>query len=90
MKKLFFLLFLIVTLPVAGLMAQTEITGVVTDENNAPIPGVNVIIKGTTKGVITDLNGKYKIQVNDPSKDVLVFSFIGYNSEEASGRYLLY
>ena len=82
MKKLFVLLFLILTIPVVGLMAQTEVTGVVTDENDTPIPGANVIIKGTTKGGITDLSGKYKVEVNDPAKDVLVFSFIGYNSEE--------
>jgi len=57
------------------------ITGKVTDENGEPLPGVNIIIKGTTTGTITNLNGTYTIQVDDPDA-VLVFSFVGYSSQE--------
>lgn len=60
-----------------------QISGVVKDENNAPIPGVNVLVKGTTIGTITDGQGKYVITVNNDT-DVLVFSYIGYNTEEVS------
>jgi TonB-linked SusC/RagA family outer membrane protein len=56
------------------------ITGTVTDKND-PIPGVNVVVKGTFNGVVTDMNGKYVITVPD-NKAVLVFSFIGYATQE--------
>lgn len=53
------------------------IAGTILDsETNDPIPGVNVMIKGTTTGTATDLNGKYEITAN--SEDILVFSYIGY------------
>jgi len=56
------------------------LSGTVTD-NDGPIPGVNVMIKGTSTGVVTDINGKYTITV--PNKDaVLVFSFVGYTTQE--------
>ena len=51
------------------------IIGRVTDEHNEPILGVNILIKGTTKGTTTDVNGNYKINV--PIGSQLVFSFIG-------------
>jgi TonB-linked SusC/RagA family outer membrane protein len=57
------------------------IQGTVTDETNNPLPGVNVLVRGTTLGTTTDLNGIYKIRVSDPSA-VLVFSFIGYSIVE--------
>ena len=56
------------------------ITGTVTD-NGDPIPGVNVVVKGTSIGQITDANGKYQITV--PNTDaVLVFSFVGYTTTD--------
>ncbi len=58
-----------------------EVTGVVTAEDGTPLPGVNVFIKGTTKGTITDMNGKYSLEVPDGST-VLVFSFVGYQQNE--------
>ncbi len=57
------------------------ITGVVTDKSG-PLPGVNVIIKGTPLGVVTDLNGKFSIAV--PNREaVLSFSFVGYITQES-------
>ncbi|WP_025865757.1 SusC/RagA family TonB-linked outer membrane protein [Prolixibacter bellariivorans] len=55
--------------------------GTVKTNANEPITGVNVVIKGTTQGTITDLDGKYSIHVNSPD-DILVFSFIGYVPQE--------
>ena len=57
------------------------ITGTVTDETGGDLPGVNVVVKGTATGVITDINGKYRITVPNANA-VLVFSFVGYNSQE--------
>jgi TonB-linked SusC/RagA family outer membrane protein len=54
-----------------------QLTGTVSDESGATLPGVNVLIKGTTIGTITDFDGKYTIAVNKEN-DVLTFSFVGY------------
>lgn len=59
--------------------AQT-ISGTVTDELGEPLPGVNVLIKGTTQGTASDLEGKYTIEAKPG--DVLVFSFVGYAPKE--------
>lgn len=56
------------------------VTGQVTDEQNLPLPGVNVVIKGTMQGTITDTDGNYQIQVT--SSDVLQFSFVGFQTTE--------
>ncbi|MFN8349628.1 MAG: SusC/RagA family TonB-linked outer membrane protein [Spirosomataceae bacterium] len=58
-----------------------EVTGTVTDENGAPLPGVNVIEKGTISGSITDAEGKFKLSVKS-DKSVLSFSYIGYIGQE--------
>ena len=63
---------------------QKVVTGQVLDEKAEPIIGVTVQIKGTTGGSITDVDGKFKIAVNDVGKATLVFSFIGYASEEVA------
>ncbi|GJM64029.1 TonB-dependent receptor [Persicobacter diffluens] len=63
-----------------GLMAQNVVSGVVTGDDQEPIPGVNIQIKGTAKGVITDFNGNYQIQVSP--EDILMFSFVGYQDQE--------
>ena len=57
------------------------IKGTVTDENSQSLPGVNVIEKGTTNGTTTDVEGKFSLNVQN-EKSVLVFSFIGYTSQE--------
>lgn len=60
------------------------ITGKVTSaEDNGGLPGVNIIVKGTTQGTVTDVNGEYKIEVPD-NGTVLVFSSIGFLSEEVT------
>ena len=56
------------------------VTGLVSDEFGDPLLGVSVIIKGTSRGVTTDLDGKYSISVN--SSETLVFSYIGFISKE--------
>jgi len=58
---------------------QKTITGIVSDESG-PLPGVQVLIKGTTNGVQTDFDGKYAIKASEA--DVLVFSFVGMKTEE--------
>ncbi len=57
-----------------------SVSGEVVDTDGSSVPGVNVIVKGSTRGTVTDLNGKYALDAEDT--DVLVFSFIGYQTEE--------
>ncbi len=57
-----------------------KITGQVTDQNGEPIIGANVIVKGSTTGTITDLDGNYSIEAS--SSDILLISYIGYNTKE--------
>lgn len=58
------------------------ISGIVTDEKDLPLPGANVFVKGTTKVVITDFNGKFNIQAE--KGDQLVFQFIGFENSLAT------
>ena len=60
---------------------QKAINGKVTDSSGAPLPGVTVIIKGTTQGTITDFDGNYTI-ANVPQDATLLFSFVGMKSQE--------
>lgn len=55
---------------------NNKISGTVTDSNGEALIGVNVIVKGTDNGTITDINGSYNIDV--PSNATLVFKYIGY------------
>lgn len=59
---------------------KRTITGIVKDENNLPLPGVSVAVKGTTTGTVTDNAGRYSIPV--PDQAVLVFKYIGFVSQE--------
>lgn len=63
--------------------AQQPVQGVVYDENRQPIPGVNVVVKNSQTGTITDINGNFSIVLPENS-NVLVFSFLGYNTTEVS------
>ena len=68
-------------LAMAAFAQGRTVTGVVTDEFGEPLPGVNVVVKGTTNGVITDFDGNYSLQdVN--TNDVLEFSFVGFTSKQ--------
>lgn len=59
------------------------VSGTVTNEENEPLPGVNILLKGTSHGTTSDFNGNYSLQV--PGEEaVLVFSFIGYESQEVT------
>ena len=66
----------------ALLFGQTKIGGTVTDENKQPLPGVSVMLKGTTKGVTTDLNGRFLFTVT--KGQVLTFRFVGYATQEVT------
>lgn len=62
---------------------QNIIKGKITDENGAPLPGVNIKVEGTTVGSISDMAGNYSIEVPN-NNAVIIFSFIGYKTENVS------
>ena len=64
-------------------MQKRSISGTVTDSSGSPLPGVSIIVKGTTNGIITDTNGNYTL-TNIPMDATLVFSFVGMKSQEIS------
>src|SRR5690606_13294397 len=65
---------------VATAFAQSTVGGKVTDRKGESIPGVNILVKGTTSGTISDVEGNYSVNV--PEEGILIFSFIGYIPQE--------
>ncbi|WP_350293649.1 SusC/RagA family TonB-linked outer membrane protein [uncultured Croceitalea sp.] len=82
-QKFKYCLLLFLFLVFQGAMAQNKtVTGTVTDESGTPLPGVNVVEKGTSNGTSTDFDGNYTISVADNA--TLVFSSLGYATTELS------
>lgn len=73
--KQLYLLFLCFPMFVLG---QNTISGTVTDDNNIPVPGVEILVQNTTRGTTTDFDGNYSIDVNNG--DVLLFKYLGYKT----------
>jgi hypothetical protein len=88
-QHLLFGFFMFATIAFNSVAAQTqttlnteiEVKGIVSDETG-PIPGVNIVLKGSKIGVITDKNGAFTFPNSLRSGDILVFSFLGYEKEE--------
>ena len=80
MKK-FLLLLIVFTGFSMSLMAQKVVTGKVTDEQQTPLPGVSVQVKGTTIGTLTDAEGQFRLQIPVDVR-ILSFSFIGMKPQE--------
>ncbi|MFS4466663.1 SusC/RagA family TonB-linked outer membrane protein [Maribacter sp. 2210JD10-5] len=80
-RTMLFTVFLIFTI-VMGHAQDITISGNVTDDQNQPLPGANVLIKGTTNGTQTDFDGNYTI--NAPSGATLVVSYIGFTNQEVA------
>jgi len=79
LNSLLFFLFLIPSL----IIGQSTVNGTVTEQSTSqPLPGVNVIIKGTSQGTATDFDGNYQLAVNNG--DILVFSFVGFLPQEVT------
>ncbi|TRX60013.1 TonB-dependent receptor [Fulvivirga sp. M361] len=68
-------------------LQERVITGKVIDENGQALPGVNILVKGTTIGTVADIEGNYTLAVPETAK-ILLFSFVGYTTEtvEINGR----
>ena len=82
MRKKQILCFLILLISSISVFAQNSITGKVVDTNGEPLMGVSVVVKGTTLGAITDLDGKFSISV--PAKSTILFTYIGYVEQQVA------
>jgi TonB-linked SusC/RagA family outer membrane protein len=84
MKKVTLLMVLILFCSWQFALAQKTITGTVTDaRDGSTMPGVNVVVKGSTSGTITDINGTYSLKLPADAQ-ILAFSFLGYNGQEVA------
>ena len=79
MKKFFFSMIACLFV-ITQIFAQRTVSGKITDDLGEGLPGVNVVLKGTTTGTTTDIDGNYRLSVNDG--DVLVYSFVGFETQE--------
>ncbi len=73
-------LLFVLSIPLSVFAQKTTVTGTVVDVQNQTIIGANIVIKGTTIGTVTDLDGKFSIEATN--SDVLVISYIGMNPQE--------
>ncbi|MFC5410296.1 SusC/RagA family TonB-linked outer membrane protein [Larkinella bovis] len=69
--------------PAGNQAIDQTVTGVVLDETNQALPGVSVVLKGTSRGTTTDAQGKFQLAVPDVVA-VLIFSYVGYESQEVT------
>lgn len=79
MKRILLLSLALITALSFGVMAQKTVSGKVTDDTGEPLPGVNVVIQGTTTGTQTDLNGNYTLSVEEGA--ALEVSYVGFETQ---------
>jgi len=80
MKTKIYSLLVFLLLSVSAFAQSYEVSGTIVDNSNQPLPGVSVVIKGTTTGTSSDFDGKYTLQVNNG--DILIFTFVGFEAQE--------
>ncbi len=83
MKNITNLLLVAMFMVTATVLGQTQITGTVVDETGEPLPGANVVEKGTTNGASTDFDGKFVLKAQ-ANAGVVVVSFVGYQEKEVA------
>lgn len=79
-RRLLPILVFSMVIPLNALAQKTTISGLVVDQKNESLIGVSVLVKGTKTGTVTDFNGKFSLEAS--ASDVLVFSYVGMNSQE--------
>ncbi|GAO31190.1 SusC/RagA family TonB-linked outer membrane protein [Geofilum rubicundum] len=76
------LLTLLMAISISAFAQEISVSGTVVDTEGEPLPGVNIIIKGTTTGAVSDFDGNFQLQVPDAQTAVLLFRFIGFEEQE--------
>lgn len=80
LKKLLLFSIFMLGIIVYGSAQDVTVSGIIKDAENAPLPGANIVVKGTTNGTVSDNNGKYTISA--PKGATLVVSFVGFTNQE--------
>lgn len=85
MKKTLLLLFVCLFVGISHAQAQVTVKGtVISSENNEPVIGASVLVKGTTNGTITDINGQFTLTNISPTNKTIIVSFIGMETQEVT------
>ena len=77
-----YLILLVFFLGASNFIVAQEVTGTVLDDASQPLPGVSIVIKGTSTGTTSDFDGNFSISASDG--DVLVFSYVGFDTQEVT------
>lgn len=81
MKNIILMFLLSFSATIYSQTGNIEVTGAIVDENDQPLPGATILVKGTTIGTATDFDGMYTIEVNDKNV-ILSFSYVGYEKKD--------
>jgi len=81
LKKMITIIFCVLLFPLGSLGQETTVKGKVVSSDNQPLPGVTIVVKGTSAGTISDVDGNYVLP-NIPNDAILVFSFVGMYTQE--------
>ncbi|MDD4590477.1 MAG: SusC/RagA family TonB-linked outer membrane protein [Parabacteroides sp.] len=81
LKKMITIIFCVLLFPLGSLGQETTVKGKVVSSDNQPLPGVTIVVKGTSAGTISDVDGNYVLP-NIPNDAILVFSFVGMHTQE--------
>lgn len=68
----------------AFMYGQTQVSGVVVDQNNIPVPGANLLVEGTNEGAVTDFDGNFSLKTNVKPPFKLLVSSIGFSNTTVS------
>ena len=86
--KTFYAICMALLLAITSASAQVMVTGTVTaSEDGSPLPGVSIVVEGSTVGTISDIDGQYRIEV--PEGATLQFSFVGYKTQQQKAQSVL-
>src|SRR5690606_9902041 len=80
MKKKLTMFLALFFLGIGIMLAQTQVRGIVVDENGDPAVGATIQVKGTTQGAVTDINGNFNLSA--PTGGTLIVSYVGYTTQE--------
>lgn len=83
MKRILRLSFILLFAPVLLMAQEKKVTGIVSSVSDGILPGVSVLVKGTSQGTVTDAQGKFSVTLTNPDA-VLVFSAIGFTPMEVA------
>lgn len=80
-KSLYFICLLLLCVSMGNAQNRKTVTGIVNDDKGNPVPNASILVKGTTEGATTDINGTFSLNVPQ-GKDILVISDVGYKTQE--------